>query len=114
MPGAIASIFIITLLIAYSVVRANVLFNKLNPQISKSSSQYNLNEEDEYRPQELGFDFAFGLDQPIDEKYASYSVYMVHYYYTDEPGSNGRNVRIKEKIPLPIIQCGNEYFDYYD
>lgn len=84
MPGAVASIFIITMLLAYTSYRAYVLFTKADPQISKSSFMMDLNQEGPFNPTEYGFDLAFGIKEPLPAKYGRYQVRTGHFYYLDE------------------------------
>ena len=59
--GASVTTVLGTILLAYFAYRSNVLVNRLSPLILKYSLSYNMTEVEEYRPQDTGFDFAFGI-----------------------------------------------------
>lgn len=42
-----------------------------------------LDKAGDYRPQDSGFDIAFGIGGPLDPKYGYYTVNQVHFYYSD-------------------------------
>ncbi len=49
-PGAIASIIVILILLAYTAYKTYVLFNKVNPNISKAGFIRDLDITDSFRP----------------------------------------------------------------
>ena len=110
-PGAIASIFVIAVLAAFSFYRVFIFLNRINPSVSKQGFFRDLNQEPLYRPQDYGFDIAFGIGAPLDPKYGYYTAYEVKYYYETV---NSTTVRIKEKTALPFETCGNSSFQYPD
>jgi hypothetical protein len=71
-----------------------------------------LNLEEPYRPQEDGFDFAFGLGTPLDPSYGTFEVTEVRYTFTDQALPNGEKQRVKEKRGLSLVECGSQYFNY--
>ena len=109
MPGAFTSLVIVTLLIVYAVYRCNILFNRIDPQVSKQSFMRNLDLEGAIKPGEMEFDFAFGIGVPLDPSIGYYSASIVHFYYEEK---NGTTVRTKEKIPLLIEKCTTDNFNY--
>ena len=60
-PGAVVSILITALLLAFSIYKLYVLVNRQDTNISKSSLMRDLKSEPAFRPQDYGFDFAFGI-----------------------------------------------------
>ena len=63
---------VISILMAYTAFKSYVLFNKVNPNISKAEFIRNLDSEGEFRPYKMGFDFAFGLGIPLDPSIGHY------------------------------------------
>jgi hypothetical protein len=59
--GALTSLFVLGVLLAYTAYRSYVLFNRINPDISKKGLMRDLNSEEPFRPQDFGFDLAFGI-----------------------------------------------------
>jgi hypothetical protein len=59
--GAAISSVLIVILLAYTSYRIYYLVNRNNPTISKTTFIRDPSQEEEFRPQDLGFDFAFGL-----------------------------------------------------
>ena len=60
-----------------------------------------------YRPQDYGFDFAFGLEGgPVDPTIATITLYFVDFFYD----TNG--VKHKNKTALPIDLCSNTGFNF--
>ena len=61
-PGAIASLSVILVLLAYAGFKSYVLFNRVNPNTSKSGFIRDLDVEDVFRPAlDYGFDLAFSI-----------------------------------------------------
>ncbi len=73
-----------------------------------------LNIEPGFYPFNNGFDFSFGLGEPLPEKYGKYQARLVDYYYTQEEDANGKFIRKRTKTPIELIECGNENFNYRD
>jgi hypothetical protein len=67
--------------------------------------------EGAFRPQDYGFDFAFGVGAPIDPSYGSYQVNEVHSYLTNEILPNGERNRVKETRSIALTECGNQLFN---
>lgn len=49
-PGAITTVFVFFVLLAYATYRSVILFNKINPDISKKGLIRNLNEAGPFKP----------------------------------------------------------------
>lgn len=60
-PGALISIFVVSILLAYSVYRTYYMFGILNPSISKKGLLHNMNNVPPLTPSNYDFDFAFGI-----------------------------------------------------
>ena len=73
-----------------------------------------LNELGPFKPQELGFDIAFGIDKPLDPSYGFMRVRLVDFYYTNQTNPDGSNVRIKGRTNLDIDLCSKVGFDFPD
>ena len=50
LPGAVSSLIVITILLSYGLFRTYVLFNTIDPSLSKPSFLRNLQEEGEFKP----------------------------------------------------------------
>ena len=64
--GASISSVLIVILLAYTSYRIYYLVNRNNPTISKTTFIRDPSQEEEFRPQDLGFDFAFGLEKALE------------------------------------------------
>lgn len=76
-PGAIVSLMVIAVMMAYTGFKTYVLFNKVNPTISKAEFIRDLDSEGAFRPYQLGFDFAFGIVNGLDPSVGFYQVQEV-------------------------------------
>mmetsp|Transcript_3315 Transcript_3315/g.3293 ORF Transcript_3315/g.3293 Transcript_3315/m.3293 type:complete len:167 (+) Transcript_3315:154-654(+) len=65
-----------------------------------------------FKPQEFGFDFAFGLRNSIDPEIGFFTVNKVEYYYLDDLDEKGVRIRKKLKTDIPFDLCGNEHFRF--
>jgi len=54
------------LLTAYSLYTLYYMINRLSPSITKTTMIRPSDEEEPFRPQDVGFDFAFGLGSDLD------------------------------------------------
>lgn len=106
-PGAVMTILVFLMLLAYTTFRAVILLNKINPEISKKGMIRNLETTEAINPFDFGFDFAFGLSQPLDPSYGSYIAQQAIYYYNKT--EDGTFVKVKESIDLEIEKCGNNF-----
>lgn len=52
------------------------------------------------------------MSESLDAKYGYITAFMVHFYYTGEVDSKGSYIRKKEKIPLEMVPCGTQYYNY--
>ena len=67
---------------------------------------------DSFRPQDFGFDFAFGTRIPLNASIGYYTVKKVEYYYGTTKDSSGNTIRYKNKTDLAFDYCGTEYFNF--
>jgi hypothetical protein len=68
------SLLLLILMIVYGAIKANILFNRLYPNISMQTQIIDLDLEPQLTPSEYGFDIAFGLGDTLDPKYGYYDV----------------------------------------
>lgn len=71
--GATLSWAILAVMAAYSIYRLYYMITLQNPTISKTSLIKTLEEDVPWKPQDTGFDFAFGLNSPIDPSYGFFT-----------------------------------------
>ena len=64
--GASISWVIVIIMLAYTIFRLHYMVNRLSPSIAKTTLIRDPNADAPFKPQETGFDFAFGLGKPID------------------------------------------------
>lgn len=76
-PGAFATLCVLSVLLAYVVYRSIILFNRINPDVSKKGLLRDLSSAHSFSPQDYGFDFAFGIGKPLDPKYGFYTAYEI-------------------------------------
>lgn len=74
--GAIITLVLIAILIAFTVLKAVDLFKRANPIVSRTSiiRPDNTEESLTYSPQDEGFDFSFGLKKQLDPRYGFFTV----------------------------------------
>jgi hypothetical protein len=111
--GATASIIIMAILAAFAISKFNELVNRLNPNVIKSTFLRNLTLSEPYRPQDLGFDFAFGLDQNIDPTYGYFTAKSIDLSLTDKlDPKTGVNIKNKTTKSLEFGECSDSYFNF--
>ena len=66
LPGTFLSLLILATILAFTIYRGFILINRINPDVSQQSFLRDLNFEEPFRPQDYGFDFAFGIGYPLD------------------------------------------------
>jgi len=74
MLGAISSMILIMILAAYGSFKAFYMFNRMNPNISRVSLLRDMSDGEIFKPQEFGFDFAFGIGSHLNESFGYYTV----------------------------------------
>lgn len=89
LPGSLASLIILMIVLAFTGYRLNILVSRKHPNVTEQILMKDLNLEEPYRPQEDGFDFAFGLGAPLDPSYGTFEVTEVRYFFTDTALPNG-------------------------
>ena len=94
------------IVLAFSGYRLNILVNRKHPNVTEQIQMRDLNLEEPYRPQEDGFDFAFGLGTPLDPSYGTFEVTEVRYFFTNQALPDGEKQRIREKRGLSLVECG--------
>lgn len=104
-PGAFASILVISIVLVFGVYRSFIMVNRINPDVSKKSFLRDLNVAENYSPQDLGFDFAFSPNAPLDPTIFTLTAKFVNYYYVADPLNPGEYVRKRDKIPLDYALC---------
>jgi hypothetical protein len=105
-PGALTSIWVIVILIAYIVYKSYILFNRINPNVDKKGLIRNLDIEDPFNPQDNGFDFSFGIKEPLDPSIGYYTVTENIQGYA--PNSEGVWGPYKKKLDLEFAECGSD------
>lgn len=71
--GASLSWLIMAVMAAYTFYRLYYMAARLNPTITKTSLIKGPDEDLPFSPQEKGFDFAFGLNNPLDPSYGFFT-----------------------------------------
>jgi hypothetical protein len=72
LPGSLASLIILMIVLAFTGYRLDILVSRKHPNVTEQILMKDLNLEEPYRPQEDGFDFAFGLGAPLDPTYGTF------------------------------------------
>jgi hypothetical protein len=62
---------------AYSVQRFYQLVVRDNPNVSRTTLIKSAKQDQPFRPQDTGFDFAFGLNAPLDPSIAYFTVRFI-------------------------------------
>ena len=74
MLGASVSFLLILLLLGFSIFKAYYLFSRFNPEVTKISLLRDMSDGTVFKPQDTGFDFAFGLNTVIDPQIGHFTV----------------------------------------
>ena len=77
MPGAIVSIIVLLVILAFGIYRCIAFVNKQDPSLSKQSFMRDLDSEGPMLPSKYGFNIGFGLKREIDPRYGSFNVNKV-------------------------------------
>lgn len=72
--GASVSSVLIVILLIYSAYRVFYLVNRYNPTVSKTTLIRGPEDDLPFKPQEYGFDFAFGLERKLDPDYGFFTL----------------------------------------
>jgi hypothetical protein len=78
MIGATLTWLISFLVFAYGAYRLFYLVNRFNPSITKTTLIKSSNEDLPFKPQETGFDFAFGLDGKLNASIGNFTVRYIN------------------------------------
>ena len=93
-------------MIAYTLYRLIYMFNRMNPDITRTTYIKSADQDLEFRPQETGFDFAFTVSSPMDPSIGFFTVQEVKLHVVN-------NTRQKNHTAIDIGLCNNS-FNYYD
>jgi hypothetical protein len=85
-----------------------IMVTRQNPDVTKTTGIRSPEDEEPFRPQEQGFDFAFGLRNYLDPSVGYFTVL----YINQTVDENGK--RIKEKTKMPYKPCGTDLFNFKD
>ncbi|CDW82837.1 UNKNOWN [Stylonychia lemnae] len=102
------------MLSGYGVFRAYYLYMKFDANISTISLIRSMNDGQIYKPQELGFDFAFGVSSELDPSIGYFTVKQIGYYETDQFELNGKKVMNKTERNLRLDKCQDKHFNFTD
>lgn len=69
MPGAIVSVMVILVILAFSIYRCIAFVTRSDPSLSKQSFMRDLDSEGPLIPSKFGFNIGFGLKRDIDPTY---------------------------------------------
>jgi hypothetical protein len=107
---------LLIVMVVYASYGLAWVFNRTNPQISKTTLMLSDDIfEADFRPQDLGFDFSFGLRTGSDIKYKTPDPSIAYFTARQTTYSGSANeVRHKSSRSLPVGPCGYEYFNYKD
>ena len=113
-PGAIVTLLVVAMTLAYGIYRAYILMTLNGTNVSNQSYLYDLTQLDPYTPNDYGFDIAFGVGGALDPTIGFLTVNFVNYYYSEQLNADGSKIRKKLKTPLLIDLCSNVGFDFSD
>jgi len=78
--GALISVIVRTMLLAFASYKFNVLANKIEPDVSLKDNKRDLGKEPAFIPNKYGFDFAIGMrGGDLPSKYGYYRVRHVNF-----------------------------------
>ncbi len=84
------------------------MVTRQDPDVTKTTGIRAPEDEEAFRPQDAGFDFAFGLKKLLDPAIGYFTVQ----YIQQTVNENGD--RIKNKTKMPFEPCGNQHFSFND
>ena len=94
MPGAVVSVVVILVLLAFRIYRCIAFINRSDPNLSKQSFMRDLDSEEPLIPSRFGFNIGFGLRRDIDPTYGKFIALKVSQNYVN---INGTRTRVKSK-----------------
>ncbi len=66
------------ILLAFTGYKLFYLANRFNPNVNKITLIRSADDEVAFKPQEGGFDFAFGMKKPLDPSYGYFTVNYIN------------------------------------
>lgn len=72
--GAAVSFVLILILLGFGIFKAYYLFSRFNPEVTKISLLRDMSLGEIFDPAETDFDFAFGLNTPLDPTIGYFTV----------------------------------------
>lgn len=60
------TVVLIGVLISFTALQFVQVFHRTNPTVSRTTMLLPTGDDSGYRPQDFGFDFSFGLKNPLD------------------------------------------------
>ncbi|CDW83128.1 UNKNOWN [Stylonychia lemnae] len=114
MLGASVSFVLVLILLGFSIFKSIYLFSRYNPEVSKVSLIRDMTLGEIFKPQETGFDFAFGLNKDLDPRIGHFTIRQYGVYETEQKDSSGKNIKKKTFRDLKFQKCLAENFDFPD
>ncbi|CDW87806.1 UNKNOWN [Stylonychia lemnae] len=105
---------LLMMLMGFGLFKGSYLYMKLDANISKISLIRTMNDGQIYKPQELGFDFAFGVSSELDPSIGHFTVKQIGHYETDQFDINGKKVMTKIERNLRLDKCHDKHFNFTD
>ncbi|CDW87303.1 UNKNOWN [Stylonychia lemnae] len=112
MIGAVSSLMLIMLLLSYGVFKAVFMFNRMNPSVQKVSLLRDMSDGLIFKPQDLGFDFAFGLSQNLEPSIGYFTVRQQVIFETDMIDDQGKIVIEKLKRDVKFSKCQRKHLNH--
>jgi len=109
--GAVVSMVVLLVMLAFFVNQGYIFVNKLNPATSTQIYLADLNTKGSLTPSDYGFDIAFGLNKTLDPSIGYFSFMQVTFNYQTV---NGQTKRVKKRTSLPLVPCENNFFNGFN
>ena len=106
MFGASISWVLRIVITAYLIYKFIVLVTRQDAGVTKTTGIRRSEDEEPFRPQEKGFDFAFGLRNYLDPSIGYFTVQYINQTVDD------KSRRLKEKTKMPYKPCGTDLFNF--
>lgn len=109
------STILLIVMVVYASYGLKMVLTRANPQISKTTLMLSDDEfQSEFRPQNLGFNIAFGVRQVSDYSFRNLDPTIAYFYarqITYIPNITTNSLVRTAKL-LPVATCGEKNFNY--
>ncbi|CDW91852.1 UNKNOWN [Stylonychia lemnae] len=110
--GSIISMMIILIIVSFGFFKGQNLINRVNMDVTKINLMRDMSNGFHFKPWELGFDFAFGLNHNIDPSIAYFTVRQINLEFRGQYDQDGSKIKVEKFREISFDKCSTKYFNY--